>query len=194
MKLRILLILTSLFLLSSFIFPLWFIKLKAPQYPEGVYLLIYINKLGGQIDLVNALNHYIGMKKIDVNAIPELKFMPLIVIFLSLMGFLSALTKNRIFMLTYLILFTFFAILGLWDFYRWEYEYGHNLSPDAPIKIEPFQPPLIGIKQLLNFTIYSFPHISGWLIILAWFILACVNVCYAKFEPVKEIKLRDVKA
>ncbi|MEO0224514.1 MAG: hypothetical protein ABIL76_05420 [candidate division WOR-3 bacterium] len=187
MKIRILLLLSAILPLFSFIFPLWFIRLIAPQYPEGVNLLIYINKLGGQIDLVNGLNHYIGMKKIDPNAITELKFMPYIVIFLSFLGILSAIIKNRILILFYFLVFSFFAILGLWDFYKWEYDYGHNLSPDAPIKIEPFQPPLFGIKKLLNFTVYSFPHIGGWLIILAWIILFCINVCYVKFEKAYKV-------
>mgnify|MGYP001773432663 CR=1 FL=1 len=191
MKIRMLLILSAIFPLFSFIFPLWFIKLIAPQYPEGVNLYIYINKIGGQIDLVNGLNHYIGMKKIDPNSIPELKFMPYIVIFISLMGILSATIRNRFFIFIYFLIFTILAILGLWDFYRWEYDYGHHLSPDAPIKIEPFQPPLFGIKQLLNFTVYSFPHIGGWLIILSWLILACVNLCYLKLEKLDVLK--DVK-
>lgn len=190
---RILLLLSAILPLFSFIFPLWFIKLIAPQYPEGVNLYIYINKIGGQIDLVNGLNHYIGMKKIDPNAIVELKFMPYIVIFLSFLGILSTIIKNRILILFYFLVFSFFAILGLWDFYKWEYDYGHNLSPDAPIKIEPFQPPLFGIKKLLNFTVYSFPHIGGWLIILAWIILFCVNVCYVKLEKAYKVVLKDVK-
>ena len=53
------------------------------------------------------------------------------------------------------------------DFWRWDYNYGHNLNPDAAIIVPgmAYQPPLIGYKQLLNFGAYSIPHIGGWLFI-----------------------------
>ena len=56
---------------------------------------------------------------------------------------------------------------ALVDFYLWGYDYGHNLNPEAPIKIEgmSYQPPLIGTKQLLNFTAFSGPDIGGWIFI-----------------------------
>ena len=41
--------------------PIWRIDLDAPQYPEGLNLLIYANKLGGNVDIINGLNHYIGI-------------------------------------------------------------------------------------------------------------------------------------
>ena len=53
------------------------------------------------------------------------------------------------------------------DFWRWDYNYGHNLNPDAAIIVPgmAYQPPLIGYKQLLNFGAYSIPDIGGWLFI-----------------------------
>jgi copper chaperone NosL len=56
---------------------------------------------------------------------------------------------------------------ALIDFYLWGYDYGHNLNPEAPIKIEgmSYQPPLIGTKVLLNFTAFSGPDIGGWIFI-----------------------------
>ena len=54
------------------------------------------------------------------------------------------------------------------DFWRWEYQYGHDLDPDAAIRIPgmAYQPPLIGFKQLLNFGAYSIPDIGGWIFII----------------------------
>jgi copper chaperone NosL len=59
------------------------------------------------------------------------------------------------------------------DFYRWNYEYGHNLDPNAAIVVPgmAYQPPLIGYKQLLNFGAYSIPDISGWMLIAAGVLL-----------------------
>jgi copper chaperone NosL len=55
------------------------------------------------------------------------------------------------------------------DFYRWNYNYGHNLDPNAAIQVPgmAYQPPLIGFKQLLNFGAYSIPDLGGWLLIAA---------------------------
>ncbi len=48
------------------------------------------------------------------------------------------------------------AAVGLYDFYMWEYDYGHNLNPHAAIKIPgmAYQPPLIGSKMLLTLMRY----------------------------------------
>lgn len=44
------------------------------------------------------------------------------------------------------------------------YKYGHNLDPHAAIKVDgqSYQPPLVGYKQLLNFTALSMPDKGGW--------------------------------
>jgi hypothetical protein len=51
------------------------------------------------------------------------------------------------------------------DFWLWEYDYGHNLNPNAPIIVPgmSYQPPLLGFKQLLNFGAYSYPDVGGWI-------------------------------
>ena len=51
--------------LVNFVLPLWGIRLYAPQYPEGISMYIWINRITGQLDLVNGLNHYIGMKPLE---------------------------------------------------------------------------------------------------------------------------------
>jgi len=57
--------------------------------------------------------------------------------------------------------------MAMYDFWRWEYNYGHNLDPNAAIIVPgmAYQPPLIGFKQLLNFGAYSIPDIGGWIFI-----------------------------
>lgn len=53
------------------------------------------------------------------------------------------------------------------DFWRWEYNYGHNLNPNAAIIVPgmAYQPPLIGYKKLLNFGAYSVPDTGGLIFI-----------------------------
>ena len=166
---RILVAFASGALIAVFFLPAWRIDLFAPQYPEGLTMNIWINGLTGQVDIINGLNHYIGMKPITVDMFPEFKFLPYVVGFYMLLGMIVAITGKRKFLLTYLALTVIGGALAMYDFYQWGYKYGHNLDPTAPIQVKglSYQPPLIGHKRLLNFDAYSFPDVGGWIVIAA---------------------------
>lgn len=175
---RILLFLAGLMLLTLFRYPIWRITLLAPQYPDGVHMHIYVNKIGGKtagtLQNVNILNHYIGMKPIEPDTIRELKYFPYFVIAFTILAIIFGLIDRKPLYLFWLILFTLALVLAVYDFYLWEYDYGHDLNPNAPMKFEDesFQPPLFGSKILLNFVAKSFPHIGGYFIILSWLFAA----------------------
>lgn len=159
----------ALLLLTLFAFPLWSIQLVAPQYPEGLGMAITLNTIRGatpnDLDNINGLNHYIGMKRITPGAIPELRIMPWVVAALVVTGLLVALLARRRLLVAWVALFGAVSVAGLVDFWRWEYDYGHNIDMvHAIIKIPgmTYQPPLIGVKQLLNFTAVSWPAAGGW--------------------------------
>lgn len=158
----------SLLLLVVFVTPLWQISLEAPQYPEGIGMYIRINDVTGQnendLKNINGLNHYIGMKEIVPESIPELRIMPWVMGALIVLGLTAALTGWRWLGYTWVALFILALLVGLVDFYLWEYDYGHNLNPKAAIRIPgmAYQPPLIGSKKLLNFNASSWPAIGGW--------------------------------
>ena len=170
---KIIIVVASLLLVLTFFFPIWYIDLEAPQYPEGIGLEIWLNKITGQkphdLANINGLNHYIGMKEINPDAIPELKIMPFIIIFLVVFGLVSGISGKRSLVYIWIILFIVVAAVGLYDFYMWEYDYGHDLNPNAAIKIPgmAYQPPLIGAKMLLNFNAISMPHLSSWILVVA---------------------------
>lgn len=160
---RLIMGIAALILGLVFIMPIWSIDMDAPQYPEGIGLKISIDKIEGKskqdLKNINGLNHYIGMKSITPESIPELKIMPWIFGFLILSGLAIAVWGNRTAVLIWIILFILLAIAGLVDFYLWGYDYGHDLDPNAAIKIPgmTYQPPLIGTKQLLNIKATSLP-------------------------------------
>ncbi len=170
---RILVAVAALSLATLFVAPMWRVDLQAPQYPEGLGLRIWINQIRGAtpngLNSINGLNHYIGMKAIEPDQIPELRFMPYVVIGLMLGGLLVAGLGKRGLLYAYLGVFFVIAMAGLYDFWRWEYDYGHNLDPTAAIRITgmSYQPPLIGGKQLLNFHATSWPDVGGWAAIVA---------------------------
>ncbi|MEO8945706.1 MAG: hypothetical protein ABI338_04340 [Gemmatimonadaceae bacterium] len=166
---RALMALASLALVGLFFVPLWRVQLVAPQYPEGLGMRISISNVRGasinDLTNINGLNHYIGMKRITPSAIPELRYMPWIVGALIVFGLLATLMARRKLLIAWLATFLVIGIAGLIDFWRWEYDYGHNIDfQHAIIKIPGmnYQPPLMGVKQLLNFTAVSWPDIGAW--------------------------------
>jgi hypothetical protein len=166
---RLLLAVAALMLVGTYLAPLWHIALTAPQYPEGLGMYIWSNQITGDLRSINGLNHYIGMKEIHPEAIPELRLMPLVVGVLVGLGLIAAAWGRRIGLAIWTGLFVVGSVVGLADFWRWGYDYGHDLNPEAAIKIPgmSYQPPLIGPKQLLNFEAASWPALAGWLAIAA---------------------------
>ncbi|SDI99988.1 copper chaperone NosL [Pedobacter sp. ok626] len=148
--------------------PLWQIELAAPQYPEGLVLKMYPHKLAGNVDIINGLNHYIGMKTLHTEDFLEFTLLPYIITFFAVFSLAVAIFLRTVKWLSGLFtLFVIFGIVAMADFWRWEYQYGHDLDPNAAINVPgmSYQPPLIGYKQLLNFGAYSIPDIGGWIFI-----------------------------
>lgn len=165
---RIILGVASLSLIITYYVPLWQILLWAPQYPEGLTMKIWMDNLTGQIDIINGLNHYIGMKHISVDMFPEFKILGILVGFLIAVGLAAALFGSGRILFFFTLLSYAYGVIAMWDFWSWGYDYGHNLDPNAAIKVPDmsYQPPLIGYKNLLNFTSYSGPDTGAWFIIV----------------------------
>ncbi|WP_161808359.1 nitrous oxide reductase accessory protein NosL [Zhouia amylolytica] len=170
---NILMLLAALLLLLLFVFPIWQITLIAPQYPDGISLYIWINQITGDspstLQNINILNHYVGMKFIEPDAIPELSYFPYIIGGMSIAGIVIAIWGKRILYLIWSSVLGILGLLGIYDFYLWEYDYGHNLSPEAPIKVPgmAYQPPLFGEKYLLNFLAKSYPELGTYFMFIA---------------------------
>jgi len=124
---------------------MWQIELSAPQYPEGLVLKLHADKIGGDVEIINGLNHYIGMATLHTENFIEFKILPYIMMFFGLFALLITFVAKRKGVLAMFITFIVFVILAAIDFYRWNYEYGHNLDPNAAIIVPgmAYQPPLI---------------------------------------------------
>jgi copper chaperone NosL len=183
---RWLVALAALLMISAYFVPLWQILMWAPQYPEGLEMDIWINNITGDVKIISALNHYIGMKHIEVEMFPEFKYMIYIVGFLIGFGLLTALVGKRFLLWLFVILLAASGVAALVDFYLWGYDYGHNLDPTAAIVVPgmSYQPPLIGTKQLLNFTAFSGPDTGGWIFLVS----ALLTIGILIFEIVKNKK------
>tara|TARA_R110000751_G_scaffold14621_2_gene47229 strand:+ start:124453 stop:125049 length:597 start_codon:yes stop_codon:yes gene_type:complete len=176
-------IIGSLLLLGLFKFPLWNIMLGAPQYPDPLGMNIYIDGIKGvsEFDLQNidGLNHYIGMKTIpkaeemwEFSVFPKVILgMALLGVIIGLLGYLNKVSHK--YFLGWFVLMSVLGILGMYDFNNWLADYGGNLDPHAIIKVTnpdgspmSYKPPLIGFKKLLNFDVTSLPHTGGYLMFI----------------------------
>ena len=184
----------SLLLLGLFVFPLWNITLEAPQYPIPLGMNIHINKFTDvhefDIKNINLMNHYVGMQYIP-DTIPEFEIFPIAIGLMSLLGVLIGVFANYKWFLGWFILMSVLGIAGMYDFYLWEYDYGHNLDPKAIMNFKNpdgspmgFQPPLFGTKHILNFVAHSYPR-SGAYMMFVGMLLTLV----AFFMGKKEVKV-----
>jgi copper chaperone NosL len=107
------------------------------------------------------------MKTLHTEDFIEFKILPYLIGFFAALFFLTAILRSKKLMNVLFILFLSFGIIAMTDFWKWEYDYGHNLNPHAAIIVPGmvYQPPLIGFKQLLNFGAFSTPDIGGWLFV-----------------------------
>ena len=171
-KSNLIMILGALLPLFLFIFPLWNITLEAPQYPIPLGMNIHINDFSDMnphdIKNINLMNHYVGMKYIP-DAIPEFKIFPAGIIITTILGLIIGFKGNYKWFLGWLILMCVLSAAGLYDFYIWEHDYGHDLDPKAIMKftnpdgsVMGFQPPLFGTKDILNFRAHSYPRLGAY--------------------------------
>lgn len=165
---RIIIAIGALAMIIMYFVPVWSIYLIAPQYPEGLSMQIWLYKLTGQVEIINGLNHYIGMKHIKAEMFPEFTYLVYILGFFILFGLVIAVTGSRRLLFLYLVFSVIGGIAALVDFYMWGYDYGHDLDPSAAIQVPglSYQPPVIGHKKLLNFDSYSYPDTGAWVAVV----------------------------
>jgi hypothetical protein len=167
-KSALLMIIGSLLLLGLFKFPLWNIMLGAPQYPEPLGMDIYINGIQGMnefdIQNIDGLNHYIGMKIIPKpEDMWEFSVFPIVIGSMVVLGFIIGLLGlfgkvSYHWFLGWFIVMTVLGTLGMYDFNDWMIDYGTHLDPNAIMKLQnldgtpmSYKPPLLGHQKLLNF-------------------------------------------
>jgi hypothetical protein len=179
LKSRILILIAVVVLIPSFFFPLWKMSFYSNQYTDGLVLHIYSYQLEGgktpnRDDLreINSLNHYIGMRPLLESDFSEFAWLPLVIGFLMILSLRAMVLGKMSNLVDVFVLFTYFGLFSFWSFYHRLYMYGHNLDPTASIKVQPFTPPLLGSKQIANFTVNSFPELASYSLVAFAVLLA----------------------
>ena len=148
----IIMILAASILFISIFFPYWKLTLFAPQYPGGLEAKMYVNRLTGDIQEIDGLNHYIGMKPMGEAAVLErtLSIFMIVGLVLLIAGTIFVHSPFALFLCIPAILYPLF-FLG--DLYFWMRTFGMNLDSNAPLSnaIQPFVPPLLGEGKIAQF-------------------------------------------
>lgn len=150
---------------------LWTIHFTAPQYPNGLDLHVYTYTISGGhagLDLseINTLNHYVGMKKLDPADFTDLRFMSFAIGILAILALRVAAIGDVRGLLDLAVLTGYLGLFSFGRFVFMLYRYGHDLDPHAPIQLAAFMPPVLGTKQMANFTVSSWPALGTALMVI----------------------------
>ncbi len=151
--------LAALLLLISIFTPYWKLTLHAPQYPRGLHVYAYLNRLEGDVREIDGLNHYIGMRPLEEAAQLERSLSIMMIVVLSLLVAAAIFIHNWWAALLALPALLFpFGFLA--DLYYWLHTFGHSLDPKAPLSaaIKPFTPPVLGVGRVGQFRTVAMPH------------------------------------
>ncbi|HEY4669998.1 MAG TPA: nitrous oxide reductase family maturation protein NosD [Tepidiformaceae bacterium] len=148
--------------------PLWTLELKAPQYPAGLFLTAYGSRMEGDISEINNLNHYVGVKVIEPDTVLELKLFPyaMTAVILGLVAGAVLIQRRRYRVLVALVVWAI-PVAFLIDMQYWLYDFGHDLNPDAPLRLDPFTPKVIGTTSVINFHSETMVTTGFWLMVAA---------------------------
>lgn len=170
---RVLLLLAVLTLPFTFRLPLWTMSFESNQYPDPLRLTIHLSYLEGQKTVsrddlreINSLNHYIGMRPLLESDFSEFLWLPFVMGFFALIWLRAMAFGNVKDIVDITVLYLYFGLFAAWTFYNRLYQYGHNLGPDAAIKVEPFTPPFFGRVKIANFWIESFPGSGSYAMVV----------------------------
>jgi hypothetical protein len=146
---------SAVLLIGSIFLPYWNIVLRAPQYPKGLSVDVYVYKLEDlrSVREVDGLNHYIGMIKLTDAATVEratsVYAIPLIAVLAVASIFVTGRWRTllRIPVLIYPVVFVI-------DLFAWLYYAGHSLDSTAALSssITEFTPRIIGTGVIGQFS------------------------------------------
>lgn len=164
----VLFLLAALLLLVSIFLPYWTLTLNAPQYPAGLSVDAFLNRVEGDVNEIDGLNHYIGMRPLAEAAQFERSISIIGVAVLVLLVLAAVFVHSRWAALLALPALLF-PLIFLADLQFWLANFGQNLDPSAALSssIDPFIPPALGTGHIAQFSTTAAPAIGLWLAIVA---------------------------
>ena len=184
--------LAAMLVVVSIFLPYWTMTLHAPQYPKGLTVQLYVNRVGGDAKEIDGLNHYIGMPKMEEAAAFERSFSVIAIVALALLLIAAIFIHNQWAALLALPVIAY-PLIFLADLFFWLYSFGHNLDPAAPLSssIKPFTPTLLGTGVVGQFKTTAMVDTGFYLAIAASaIILVGLWLHRAAYKPLLDAEKR----
>ncbi len=147
--------------------PIWRALFAAPQYPQGLSIAAYGNRVEGDLSEINELSHYIGMPPFNFVGMPEMRLWPLVILVAMAATVVAVVTRGRWPRRLACAVVWLVPIGALADVQFRLWQVGHSLDPTSAIRVTPFTPRVVGPTTLMNFTIQAFPGSALVLIAVA---------------------------
>ena len=156
-------------LLAASQLPIWWARLRAPQYPDGLGITVYGNRVEGDLTEINELFHYIGMPPFNFNVanMPEIRLWLLVILFGMVAAVLAVVTRRRWLRRLARAAVWLIPIGALADVQFRLWQLGHGLQATSAIRVDPFTPWVVGQTSVMNFTMWAFPGSALVLIAVA---------------------------
>ncbi|MCL4869714.1 MAG: cytochrome C [Anaerolineae bacterium] len=187
------LMLAAFLLMLSMFLPYWSMTMFAPQYPKGLKVEVFVNRLVGDVQEIDALNHYLGMPPLDEGGKLERQISMAGIIVLGLLLMAAVFVHNKWAAALALPALTF-PFIFLADLYWILYTYGHSIDPTSALggAIAPFTPPLVGEGVIAQFRTIARLEIGFWMAIVALLVLlAGLWLHRAAYKPVVEARQKN---
>jgi hypothetical protein len=151
----------AILIVISIFFPYWSLVLHAPQYPGGLVVNAYINRLEGDVQEIDGLNHYIGMRPLGEAAQLEKSISLYGLIALALVVAAAIYVHSPWAALLSLPAILFPAIF-LADLFFWLNNFGQNLDPNAALSnaVKPFTPTILGEGVIGQFKTVAYADVG----------------------------------
>ncbi len=149
---KTLLLAAAVAVFSSVFFPYWYLTVKAPQYPKGLHVQVYLDHVTGDVGEIDNLNHYIGMRPLGEAAKLEKKFALPGIALVALCLILAVFIPRKLSILLVLPAIILPAVFAA-DLFFWLRDFGLHLNPRAALSssVKPFVPPLLGQGKIAQF-------------------------------------------
>jgi hypothetical protein len=187
----ILMVAALMYMISMFL-PYWSMTLTAPQYPSGLEVQVYVNRLEGDVGEVDALNHYLGMPPLDEGGRLERSVSIMGIVTIGLLLVASVFVHNKWAALL-AVPALLFPLVFLADLFYILYTFGHSVDPNSALggAIEPFTPPIFGEGMIGQFgTVASFE--AGLYLALAASVVVLIGLWFhrAAYKPIVDARAR----
>jgi copper chaperone NosL len=148
----------SLLLIVSLLLPYWVLNLDAPQFPGGLRVMAYVNRLVGDVGELEGLNHYVGAGSFEDSAVLERSVSIFAIVMLAAL-LVAALRIHSRWVTVLVLPALLFPVVFLADLQYWLWQFGHNLDPRAPLAaaVGEFTPPIFGPAEIAQFTTFALP-------------------------------------